>query len=76
MPLVRNLRTEDIINQVLIARDGLGEWNKKREECLFTNIVMMGMGEPLFNYENVAKAQNKSNLYASFASFFPHIVNE
>jgi 23S rRNA (adenine2503-C2)-methyltransferase len=56
MPLVRNLRPEDIINQVMIARDGLNEWGKKREDCLFTNIVMMGMGEPLFNYENVAKA--------------------
>ena len=56
MPLVRNLSAGDIVNQVLIARDGLGEWNKKREDCLFTNIVMMGMGEPLFNYDNVAKA--------------------
>jgi 23S rRNA (adenine2503-C2)-methyltransferase len=58
MPLVRNLRAEDIINQVLLARDGLDEWNKKREDCLFTNIVMMGMGEPLFNYDNVARALN------------------
>jgi 23S rRNA (adenine2503-C2)-methyltransferase len=56
MPLVRNLTAGDIINQVLIARDGLGEWNKKREDCLFTNIVMMGMGEPLYNYEQVARA--------------------
>jgi len=55
-PLVRNLRPRNIIGQVMIARDGLGEWDKKREDCLFTNIVMMGMGEPLFNYENVAKA--------------------
>ena len=56
MPLVRNLTVNDIIGQVLIARDGLAEWDKRREDCLFTNIVMMGMGEPLFNYENVAKA--------------------
>ncbi len=56
MPLVRNLSAGDIVNQVLIARDGLGEWSKRREDCLFTNIVMMGMGEPLFNYDNVAKA--------------------
>ena len=56
MNLVRNLTAGEIIGQVMTARDGLGEWNKKREECLFTNIVMMGMGEPLFNYENVAKA--------------------
>lgn len=56
MPLVRNLTPADIIGQILIARDGLEEWNKPREKCLFTNIVMMGMGEPLFNYDNVAKA--------------------
>ncbi|MDX2113974.1 MAG: 23S rRNA (adenine(2503)-C(2))-methyltransferase RlmN [Alphaproteobacteria bacterium] len=56
MKLVRNLTAREIISQVLIARDGLGEWNKKRENCLFTNIVMMGMGEPLYNYEQVAKA--------------------
>jgi len=56
MPLVRNLTAGDIVGQVMIARDGLNEWNKKREDCLFTNIVMMGMGEPLFNYENVARA--------------------
>jgi len=56
MPLVRNLKAEEIIQQVLVARDGLGEWNKRREDCLFTNIVMMGMGEPLYNYEQVAKA--------------------
>ncbi len=56
MKLVRNLTAGEIIGQVLVARDGLGEWGKRREDCLFTNIVMMGMGEPLFNYENVAKA--------------------
>jgi len=56
MKLVRNLSAGEIIGQVMTARDGLAEWGKKREECLFTNIVMMGMGEPLFNYENVAKA--------------------
>ena len=56
MPLVRNLTAADIIGQVLIARDGLEEWNRRREDWLFTNIVMMGMGEPLYNYDNVAKA--------------------
>lgn len=60
MPLVRNLTPADIIGQVLIARDGLDEWDNgtinTRENRLFTNIVMMGMGEPLYNYENVAKA--------------------
>ena len=56
MKLVRNLTAREIIEQTLIARDGLNEWNKKRENCLFTNIVMMGMGEPLYNYEQVARA--------------------
>lgn len=56
MPLVRNLRAAEIVGQVMLARDGLGEWNRPREECLFTNIVMMGMGEPLYNYEQVFRA--------------------
>jgi 23S rRNA (adenine2503-C2)-methyltransferase len=56
MKLVRNLRAGEIIGQVMVARDGLMEWGDKREEGLFTNIVMMGMGEPLYNYDEVAKA--------------------
>src|SRR5690606_25767256 len=56
MPLVRNLKADEIIGQVMLARDALGEWDKRREDCLFTNIVMMGMGEPLFNYDQVARA--------------------
>ncbi|MDE3061389.1 MAG: 23S rRNA (adenine(2503)-C(2))-methyltransferase RlmN, partial [Pseudomonadota bacterium] len=58
MKLVRNLSAGEIIGQVLIARDGLEEWGRRREECLFTNIVMMGMGEPLYNYDQVARALN------------------
>ncbi|MCW5729546.1 MAG: 23S rRNA (adenine(2503)-C(2))-methyltransferase RlmN [Alphaproteobacteria bacterium] len=54
--LVRNLSAAEIVGQVLIARDGLGEWPAPDEGRLLTNIVMMGMGEPLYNYENVAKA--------------------
>lgn len=56
MKLVRNLTAEEIIGQVLTARDQMGEWEKPQEDRLFTNIVMMGMGEPLFNYANVSKA--------------------
>lgn len=56
MKLVRNLTAEEIVAQICTARDGLNEWKKPSEEKLFTNIVMMGMGEPLFNYDNVAKA--------------------
>lgn len=56
MKLVRNLTAEEIVGQVLNTRDQMGEWGKPSEEQIFTNIVMMGMGEPLFNYANVAKA--------------------
>lgn len=56
MKLVRNLTAEEIIGQVLIARDGLNEWGKNRDEGIFTNIVFMGMGEPLYNYDEVARA--------------------
>ncbi len=56
MPLVRNLTAGEIVSQGLVARDRLSEWNQPRQACLVTNLVLMGMGEPLFNYENVAKA--------------------
>src|SRR5699024_9258963 len=43
--------------QVMVARDALGEWPTKPEEGrLLTNIVMMGMGEPLYNFDNVRDA--------------------
>jgi 23S rRNA (adenine2503-C2)-methyltransferase len=54
--LVRNLSTAEIVGQVMIARDQLGEWPSPKDGRLLSNIVMMGMGEPLYNYENVAKA--------------------
>ncbi len=41
---------------MMFARDALDEWRKPHAERLFTNVVMMGMGEPLYNYDNVAKA--------------------
>lgn len=61
-PLVRNLGPHEILQQIMYARDVLGEWpvagekkdaNQGRD---LTNIVLMGMGEPLYNYANVAKA--------------------
>ncbi|HLG86295.1 MAG TPA: 23S rRNA (adenine(2503)-C(2))-methyltransferase RlmN [Alphaproteobacteria bacterium] len=60
-PLVRNLGAAEILAQILTARDALGEWppvgtNPNEETSTLTNIVMMGMGEPLYNYDNVAKA--------------------
>jgi 23S rRNA (adenine2503-C2)-methyltransferase len=54
--LVRNLEPSEIVGQVMLARDAFGEWPAPEANRKLTNIVMMGMGEPLFNYENVAKA--------------------
>ena len=54
--LVRNLSAAEIVGQVMIARDALGEWPSPKEDRQLTNIVLMGMGEPLYNFENVAAA--------------------
>ncbi|MBR2573084.1 MAG: 23S rRNA (adenine(2503)-C(2))-methyltransferase RlmN [Loktanella sp.] len=58
--LVRNLTSSEIIGQVMVARDDLGEWPvqgaPKDETRLLSNIVLMGMGEPLYNFENVRDA--------------------
>ena len=54
--LVRNLSSREIIEQFLIARDTIGEWPSSSDQRLISNVVMMGMGEPLYNYENVAQA--------------------
>ena len=76
MRLVRNLTPGEIVGQVMLARDALGEWPKGNmnfgdgpgleddedaghytaDGRLLTNIVMMGMGEPLYNFDNVARA--------------------
>ena len=54
--LVRNLTVDEICGQVLLAMDELADWPAGKPGRRLTNIVLMGMGEPLFNYENVAKA--------------------
>ncbi len=55
--LVRNLTASEIVGQVMLARDDLGEWPvpgaPKVETRLISNVVLMGMGEPLYNFENV-----------------------
>ncbi|WP_306095938.1 23S rRNA (adenine(2503)-C(2))-methyltransferase RlmN [Qipengyuania flava] len=71
MKLVRNLTPGEIVGQVMLARDSLGEWPKgsmagldevedsaeyTSDGRLLTNIVMMGMGEPLYNFDNVKGA--------------------
>ena len=54
--LVRNLTAPEIVAQVMVARDGLGEWPTPPDGRMLSNIVMMGMGEPLYNYDNVVAA--------------------
>ena len=77
MRLVRNLTPGEIVGQVMLARDDLGEWPKgvmdfadeeeaastkeynqayKSDGRVLTNIVLMGMGEPLYNFDNVRDA--------------------
>jgi len=52
--LVRNLDAAEILGQVMLARDALAEWPAPPDGRLLSNIVMMGMGEPLLNYDQVA----------------------
>ena len=58
--LVRNLTAAEIIGQVMLARDDLGEWpvpgQPVEDGRLLSNVVLMGMGEPLYNFENVRDA--------------------
>ena len=58
--LVRNLTAAEIVGQVMLARDDLGEWPvpgaPKVEGRLLSNVVLMGMGEPLYNFDNVRDA--------------------
>ncbi|MEM7490096.1 MAG: 23S rRNA (adenine(2503)-C(2))-methyltransferase RlmN [Pseudomonadota bacterium] len=62
--LVRNLTAAEIVGQVMLARDDLGEWPAPGQGTgengprLLSNIVLMGMGEPLYNFENVRDAMN------------------
>ena len=58
--LVRNLTAGEIVGQLLVARDDLGEWPEpgapRDESRLVSNLVLMGMGEPLYNFDNVRDA--------------------
>lgn len=64
--LVRNLETDEIVGQILLARDRVGDWPDADgpndgglipdSQRKITNIVLMGMGEPLYNFDNVARA--------------------
>jgi len=56
-PLVRNLTPDEIVGQFMVARDSYGEWpTPTLETRMLSNIVMMGMGEPLYNFDNVVAA--------------------
>jgi 23S rRNA (adenine2503-C2)-methyltransferase len=56
MKLVRNLEAGEIVGQVMLARDALGEWPSSPDGRMLTNIVMMGMGEPLYTFDKVRDA--------------------
>ena len=51
--LVKNLSFAEIVNQVIIAKEQINDWNEQKK---ITNIVLMGMGEPFYNYDNVKTA--------------------
>ena len=57
-PLVRNLTPDEIVGQFMVARDSYGEWPTPTADAtrMLSNIVMMGMGEPLYNFDNVVSA--------------------
>lgn len=54
--LVRNLTSAEIVNQVIAVKDDLKEWPSGGDERRLSNIVFMGMGEPLYNLDNVSSA--------------------
>ena len=54
--LVRNLNPAEILGQVMIAKDALNDWPSTGPDRRVTNVVMMGMGEPLYNFDNVKAA--------------------
>lgn len=56
MDWVRDLSAGDILGQIMVARDEMNEWPSGKPGRKLKNIVMMGMGEPLLNFENVARA--------------------
>ena len=58
MKLERNLALEEILGQIISVKDLLKDWSKKTEDRIVTNIVYMGMGEPLLNYNNVINSIN------------------
>ena len=69
-PLVRNLTAGEIVGQIMLARDRIGDWpgldaenpaGLPESERMISNIVLMGMGEPLYNFDNVKTAMEIAN---------------
>ena len=58
MKFLRNLSTSEILGQVMYVKNILNDWSNKSDKKKITNIVFMGMGEPLLNYDNVIKSIN------------------
>ncbi len=54
--LERDLNAREIVGQMMVARDSYQEWPSPEEDRMLSNLVVMGMGEPLLNYDEVAKA--------------------
>lgn len=85
--LTRNLSAAEIVSQFMVARDTYGEWPSPTQETRYlSNIVVMGMGEPLHNRENVIKALNiitdgdgiaisRRRVTLSTSGIAPHIVS-
>ena len=85
--LVKNLSFAEIINQVIIAKEQINDWDEQKK---ISNIVLMGMGEPFYNYDNVKTAveilKNKEGLNygpkkitvstAGIANRIPEAANE
>ena len=72
--LVRNLTAQEIVAQILIARDALQEWPSSNENRKLTNIVFMGMGEPLLCPEAVKTAKGRGWAIIIFLIIFSAIV--
>lgn len=82
--LTRNLSAGEIVSQFMLARDVYKEWNLEGQGRLLSNIVFMGMGEPLQNYDNMVKAikilsdgegiaVSKRRMTVSTSGIVPHI---
>jgi 23S rRNA (adenine2503-C2)-methyltransferase len=65
--LVRNLTPAEIVGQILVAKDSLNDWPRTGENRRITNIVLMGMGEPLYNFDNVKAAMQIAAASSGFA---------